>query len=78
MIDERTMFALDVLAQEAATAGFTSERVRGPKRDVELVAVRRRIIHRLRVAGYSLPEIGRTINRDHTTVMHHLEREAAA
>jgi chromosomal replication initiation ATPase DnaA len=77
VIDERTMFALDVLAQEATRGGYTSEKVRS-SRAAELVAVRQRVIHRLRVAGYSLPEIGRVINRDHTTVLHHLEKEAAA
>lgn len=30
------------------------------------------VMRRLRCAGYSLPQIGRWMHRDHTTVLHHV------
>lgn len=35
-----------------------------------LVDVRRRIVKQAREAGFSLPQIGRAINRHHTSVLH--------
>ena len=51
-------------------AGATLDDVRGPVRRRDLVEVRRVVARYLRTSGCSLPEIGRALNRDHSTVMH--------
>jgi chromosomal replication initiation ATPase DnaA len=53
----------------AAAAGVTVERLRGRCRRRELVELRRIVARYLRSRGCTLPEIGRAIGRDHTTVL---------
>ncbi len=50
-------------------AGLTLEQVRGRGKGRGLVEVRRIVAAYLRRRGCSLPEIGRVLNRDHTSVL---------
>jgi predicted transcriptional regulator len=54
--------------------GYTVEDILGPSRLMRLVAVRRLCIIMLREKGYSTTEIGRLLNRCHTTVVHALNK----
>ena len=47
----------------------------GPSRSKKLVAVRRLCILMFRERGHSTPEIGRILNRDHSTIVHALNKE---
>ena len=53
-----------------AAAGMTMADLRAPSRKRELVEVRRIVAAYLRRRGCSLPEIGRVLNRDHSTVLY--------
>jgi len=44
--------------------------LRSKRRDKIIVDERQRIAKALRVKGYSYPEIGHVMNRDHTSIMH--------
>lgn len=52
---------------------FTLEDILGPRKFKPLVAVRRKCIVMLREKGYSTTEIGRILNRDHSTICHALK-----
>lgn len=54
--------------------GVSEAALRGPGRMRFLVLARREFCLRATVLGYSSTEIGRAINRDHTTVLHLLDR----
>jgi chromosomal replication initiation ATPase DnaA len=54
--------------------GLTIDLLRGQSRSAPLVRVRQFAMSEARDAGYSLPEIGRALNRDHTTVLHGIRR----
>jgi hypothetical protein len=54
--------------------GYTVEDILGPSRLKRLVAVRRLCIIMLREKGYSTTEIGRLMNRCHTTIVHALNK----
>ena len=71
----RLRFAIEV-EQIAGAAGLTVEQVRGRGKGRELVEVRRIVAAYLRSRGCSLPEIGRVLNRDHTSVLHLLRTPA--
>src|SRR5258708_18370154 len=73
----RLRFTVEV-EQIAAAAGVTVEQVRGRGKGRELVEVRRIVAAYLRRRGCSLPEIGRVLNRDHTSVLHLLRVPARA
>jgi chromosomal replication initiation ATPase DnaA len=73
----RLRFETDV-EQIASAAGVTVDQVRGSSRAPALVEVRRIIAAYLRRRGCSLPEVGRFLNRDHTSVMHLLRVPAKA
>lgn len=64
----RLRYASEV-EQIVAAAGITVEQMRGRGKGRELVGVRRIVAAYLRRRGCSLPEIGRVVNRDHTTVL---------
>jgi chromosomal replication initiator protein len=68
---------VDAVAREWRVA---SEALRGPGRTRDLVLPRQIAMHLCReLAGLAFPEIGREFNgRDHSTVMHNVERAAAA
>jgi chromosomal replication initiation ATPase DnaA len=53
-----------------AAAGMTMADLRAPSRKREMMEVRRIVAAYLRRRGCSLPEIGRVLNRDHSTVLH--------
>lgn len=50
--------------------GTTPEAIRGPARDKSIATARMVACWLLRQTGLSYPEIGRAVDRDHTTVMH--------
>lgn len=57
--------------------GFTVEDMLGTRRFKKMVAVRRECIAMLRAKGYSTTEIGRIMNRDHSTIVTSLQTLAA-
>ena len=54
--------------------GYTVEDILGKSRMKHLVSVRRLCVLMLRGRGYSTPEIGRLMNRDHSTIVHALNK----
>ena len=56
---------------------FTLEDILGPRKFRPLVAVRRKCIVVLRQKGHTTTEIGRIMNRDHTTIVHALQKSRA-
>ena len=68
---EKNLAAIDAIAQEH---GYTVEDILGPSRLLRLVAVRRLCILMFREQGYSTNEIGRIMNRCHTTIVHALNK----
>lgn len=68
---ERTHAAINEIAQEH---GYTVEDILGPSRLKRLVAVRRLCILMFRDRGFSTIEIGRAMNRCHTTILHALNK----
>jgi hypothetical protein len=71
----RLRFTTEV-EQIVVAAGVTVEQVRGRGKGRELVEVRRIVAACLRRRGCSLPEIGRVLNRDHTSVLYMLRMPA--
>lgn len=69
---ERTHAAINEVAQEH---GYTVEDILGPSRLKRLVAVRRLCVLMFRDRGFSTIEIGRAMNRCHTTICHALNKE---
>ena len=55
--------------------GYTVEDILGPSRLKHLVSVRNRCVFMLRDKGYSTTEIGRIMNRDHSTIVHALNKD---
>ncbi len=64
--------AHEVVRQTALLHGVPVHHVLGPRRWPELVKVRKEVAWILCELGMSYPEIGRTLRRDHTTVMYYL------
>lgn len=58
--------------------GYTAEDVLGKSRYKRLVMVRRECVGMLRAKGYSTTEIGRIMNRDHSTIVVSLQILAAS
>ena len=56
---------------------YTVEDVLGKSKLKALVAVRRKCIVMLRNKGYSTTEIGRIMKRDHSTIVHALQKSKA-
>lgn len=54
--------------------GFTADEVLSPSRTAKLVQARQDCIVMFRERGYSTTEIGRIMRRDHTTIVHALQR----
>lgn len=69
---EKNHAFIDAIAQNH---GYTAEDILGKARHKRLVAVRRICILMLRTQGYSTTEIGRIMNRDHSTICHALNKE---
>lgn len=55
--------------------GYTAADMLGKSRFKRVVAVRRLCILMLREKGYSTTEIGRVMNRDHSTIVHALNKD---
>jgi hypothetical protein len=71
--------AIGVIERVAEEEGFSLAELRSPQRLPELVIARRRAAVAARSETHaSLPQIGRILNRDHSTVLHHLRRAGAA
>lgn len=68
---QKTHAAINNIAQRY---GYTVEDIIGTSRLKRLVAVRRLCIMMLREKGYSTTEIGRLLNRCHTTIVHALNK----
>jgi chromosomal replication initiation ATPase DnaA len=56
---------------------FTLEDILGPRKFKPLVAVRRKCAVMLREKGHTMTEIGRILRRDHTTIVHALQKSRA-
>lgn len=56
---------------------FTLEDILGPRKFRPLVAVRRKCAVMLREKGHTTTEIGRIMNRDHSTIVHALQMSKA-
>jgi chromosomal replication initiation ATPase DnaA len=70
---QKNIAAIDEIAQEH---DFTVEDILGPRKTSMLVAVRRKCVFMFRDKGYSTTEIGRIMNRDHSTIVHALNKGA--
>ena len=46
--------------------------------DARVTRARADVMRRLRADGFSLPQIGRWLHRDHTTVLHHIRNVNSA
>ena len=68
---------LDEIEAIAKAHCFTLEDILGPRKFKHLVAVRRKCIVVLRQKGHTTTEIGRIMNRDHTTIVHALQKSRA-
>lgn len=67
---------LNDIAEIAEAHCLTVEDILGPSRFKYLVNVRRKCIYMLRDKGYSTTEIGRIMNRDHSTIVNSLQKRA--
>ena len=57
----------------AKVYGYTVDDILGKSKLKALVAVRRQCVNMLHEKGYSTTEIGRIMNRDHSTIVHSLQ-----
>ncbi len=55
--------------------GYTVGDILGPSRRRHLVSVRNRCVFMLRNKNYSTSEIGRIMRRDHSTIVHALNKD---
>ncbi len=67
----------EAIAAIAAKHYYTLDDILGPSRFKRLVAVRRLCILMLREQDYSTTEIGRIMCRDHSTIVHALNKGKA-
>jgi len=71
---QATLIEIEAIAKKY---GFTAEDILGKKRYKMLVKVRRKCVVMLREKGYSTTEIGRIMQRDHSTIVHSLQMSKA-
>lgn len=69
---QKNLKAIDTIAQQY---GYTVEDILGQKRHRHLVFVRNLCVFMLRDKGYSTTEIGRIMHRDHSTIVHALNKD---
>lgn len=75
---ERHVATRRIFAEEAEKAGTTVEQIKGHSRKAHIVAARWAVIDRLRNDLHmSLTQIGKAVNRDHSSVIHALEQLGA-
>lgn len=70
---ERNLTIIDHVASEY---GHDRNDVLGPRKFKVLIEIRSHCIKLFREQGYSTTEIGRIMNRDHTTIVHALQKMA--
>lgn len=75
--DEITRAIHRIAGDAAKRAGMTLARLIGPDRSAAAVRVRDVAISAARREGYSMPQIGKAMNRDHTTVLASIRRQQA-
>lgn len=68
----------DVAQKMARDMGHPWDQIAGPRRTRVLVDARTRIAQALRDQGASLTQIGRILNRDHTSILNLIRRSRAA
>ena len=66
-----------LVAMHADRLGYTLGTIRNDRRQRQLVRARWQIIALARNEGFSLPVIGRAMNRDHTSIIHALRAVVA-
>ena len=64
----------EIFEAAAAEAGMTLNEIRGPRRDRVACLARQVAYAACRDAGFSPGQIGKFVNRDHTTVLNGLKR----
>lgn len=67
---ERNLMEIDCIAKQHL---LTSEDILGKSRKRMIVNARRKCMVMLRNKGHTTTEIGRILNRDHSTVVHSLQ-----
>lgn len=68
----------EIIAAVAAETGISARAISSENRTVKVSAARQEVMRRAYSTGrYSLPEIGRALGRDHTTVSHGVRRASA-
>lgn len=68
----------DIIEETAKCYGFTSEELKGKKRDTGVVLARQVAMYLVRqILNLSAPEIGSIFNKDHTTVLHSINKIAS-
>ena len=70
---EKNLAEIDAIAE---LHGYTLEDILGRSKLKPLVEVRRKCVVWMRGKGYSTTEIGRIMNRDHSTIVHSLQKMA--
>lgn len=71
---ERNLAEIDAIAE---LYGYTVDDILGKSKLKALVAVRRKCAVMLRDKGHTMTEIGRILRRDHTTIVHALQKSKA-
>lgn len=69
-----SLAARQIINEVAETYGVSPEMIVSERRSLNLVAARKDIAEMLDARGYTSPQIGRALNRDHTTVIYYLGR----
>jgi chromosomal replication initiation ATPase DnaA len=64
----------EIFEAAAADAGMTLNEIRGPRRDRAAYHARQVAYAACREAGFTLGQIAKYVNRDHTTVLNGLQR----
>lgn len=67
---------VDVLAEVARERGLMPGEIAGPGRSAALVAARQEVMARAVEGGRTVTEVGRTLHRHHTTVLHGVQAHA--
>lgn len=61
-----------ILGEVAEEYGFTVQEIRGRDRHQYVMEARHVAINRLYAAGLDVMDIGRLVNRNHSTILYHL------
>ena len=73
-----TGIVASVIREVCAVSGVSEDRLRAKSRKAQIVALRRVAMYRAHEMGASYSQIARVFQVDHTTVMHHVRKEAEA